>query len=396
MLNNSSKYNVISSHIFNSDDYISISKYYQPVIGPVSTLLYISLLNEINNEELTKQNSISKLLLYVNTSIDKIHFALKVLEKAKLVTIYKAFSEDIFIIEVQKPLSKEKFLADINLSKLLADHLGEQYFLELRNEKFINLVNLKEYSKLNFNSDIENKGDDPYLKYFKKLNLDNDISEIEEISEIANINKITKIEIDSILPILVNENVIDLEKFKKAIQIIKKDDYNKIKTITNKKEALDTFDNYDSETYLSVRSNGRTLSSYEKNLIFILRNEYRLVDSVINVLIDYVLLTNDKNLTKNYILTIAASLSRKNFTKSLQAMKYIKDYGKRMQHNKNIDGKIVPDWLKKDLEINYSDGDTTKVDDKSKSPINPNDDSSVEKINIKEDSFDIFSNFEGV
>ncbi|MFV0424914.1 MAG: DnaD domain protein [Bacilli bacterium] len=411
MLNSSSKYQVIKKGLVSNGDYILVSKYYQPVIGPVATLIYVNFLNEVVDKNESIENSISKLQVYLNTNIDKIYYALKILSKANLIEVYKSNDDEKFIFEVNKPYSSEEFFANSNLSNLLLKQIGEQLYEELKVSDAEKNFNLSNYSKLNVTKDIEIKqnNDSPYHKYFRSLKLSNSEEEIEELVNVSKYNKLTKIEIETILPICKTESHLNLKKFSQAIRVIKEnsDEDTNFETINNKDDIVVVFDKYNSELFLSKLSNGRSLTNSERILIDDLRTKYKLVDPVINVLIDYVLLINDKNLNRNFTLAIAANWSRKNFTTSTQAMDFVREYNKKKNRTlTDTEGNIVPEWLNKDLEESVEEKtipnqivkDSILIDDKNAILEEKKLDISKDKNTNHEveEAFDIFSNFEGV
>lgn len=382
MFKNSSKYQVIKDLSVNYDDYITVSKYYQPIIGPVATLIYINFLNEVLQNKKGTINSISKLQVYINTSLDKIYYALKILSKAELIEMYKANDDELFVFGIKRPLSAEEFLKNDNFSQLLYNQVGEKVYKEIEQSTISETIDLNNFSKVEESPEIQ-KNNDPYFVYFTELNLTNSHDEIERLCNVSNLNKLSKIEIETILPLSKSESYINVEKFIKAISIIKDEQIQDIEKVETIEEALLVFDKYDSELFLSKLSGGRELTFSELSLIKTLRETYKLVDPVINVLIDYVLLINNKNLNKNFVEAIAANWSRKKLSTSVEAMDFVRDFNKRKnQTSTEMKGNIVPEWLNNEK--------TAPKEEK------------VEVVEIVEDSkeeeeaFDIFSNFEGI
>lgn len=422
MLNNSSKYQIIIKEAVASDDYILVSKYYQPVIGPVATLIYINFLNEVYNSNQSKEISITKLQVYINTSIDKIYYALKILVKANLIEMYKSNIEEKFIFELKKPYNKQEFFEDSSLSGLLSKQVGENIYNEILCDNSANGVDLDNYYKLDTSKPVEKKENkNPYYLYFKDLKLTNSEEEILELVKVSELNKLSKIEIETILPICKTDSVINISKFVKSISVIR-DEPKEVEVpevVTTKDDALVVFDKYNSELFLSKLSNGRELTNSEKNLIMSLRTNYKLVDPVINVLIDYVLLINDKNLNKNFVEAIAANWSRKGFTTSTEAMEFVKNYNKKKNEPTNeLQGNIVPDWLNNEVvkepvkhapvaepvkidpineivDLKPIQLEEVKVEQIKETPktIQPVKEEVI--VDSSEEPFDIFSNFEG-
>lgn len=420
MLKNSSKYQIIKSEHFSYEDYVLVSTYYQPVIGPVATLIYVNFLNEIVNNNSNTEIPISKLQVYINTSIDKIYFAIKILVKANLIEIFKSSEEDRFVFKINKPYNKEEFFKEESLSEILLQQVGEQLFEQIKNFERSTIHHLPnnpvEEPVVNQQSVIKN----PYLKYFMELKLGNSEEEIAEIVRVSELNKLTKIEIETILPISKDGNAIVIEKYNKALGVIREKPkaVNVVETVATKDDVLAVFDKYDSELFLSKLSGGRELTISEQKLIYTLRADYKLVDPVINVLIDYVLLINDKNLNRNFVEAIAANWSRKGFSTSTQAMEFVKNYNKKKNESAvENQANIRPEWL--DNQTNTTPKSVKPNNDEKFTIIEDNVNISAEYVDkttvkeeaveletiytketinmkeIEEEPFDIFSNFEG-
>lgn len=76
--------------------------------------------------------------------------------------------------------------------------------------------------------------------------------------------------------------------------------------------------------YLSILQNGSIPASADLKLINDLSIKFRLANSVINAIIDYVLTTNDNILSRSLAEKIAGSLARENIQTTIDAMDYLK------------------------------------------------------------------------
>ena len=118
-----------------------------------------------------------------------------------------------------------------------------------------------------------------------------------------------------------------------------------------------TFENVSPITFLKSQYNGAEPTERDKRLIEDLMLNQKLMPGVVNVLIDYVLKTNNMKLQKNYIETIAGQWKRKDIDTVKEAiMEYRKEY-KRSKKQTTVTTKKKqeveePLWLNKKFEIN--------------------------------------------
>lgn len=387
MFKNNSRYQIITNCILSRDNTQIITKYYQPFIGPIATLIYLNLINDIEGKKQTDLFVISRIQTYINTSLDKLFLGVQVLSKVGLINIYKSNIEEEYIFELKNTKQSYDFFADVNLTKMLQQNVSEEMFTELALEVKDIPFKLNGYNKLHseyrtltttkvqdsYSSNNSSKDDERYRNYFDSLGNTNSYAETTELINICSINKLTKVEIETILPLAIDGKKIDVAKFIKGLSILRDQPQVDKERISSKEDALRAFETYDSELFLMKVNNGRVLSKYERDLISTLRNGYKLTDPVINVLIDYVLLINNKNLNRAFVETIAASWSRMNFETSQQAMQFVIEYNKQRKEKKAPTANIMPDWL----ETNDSPYDSTQ---------------SKERLSVDMD--DIFAGFE--
>ena len=94
--------------------------------------------------------------------------------------------------------------------------------------------------------------------------------------------------------------------------------------------------------FLSVLQNGSVPATPDLKLIDSISKKFRLNNSVINAIIDYVLTTNNNVLSRPYCEKVAASLAREGITSTLDAMNYLKKISssgkERYNQNKEIEG----------------------------------------------------------
>ena len=93
--------------------------------------------------------------------------------------------------------------------------------------------------------------------------------------------------------------------------------------------------------------------------------DYKLSAGVVNVLIDYVLKTNDNKLSRNLVETIAGQWSRNKIETVEEAMdiakKNHKSLNKKISVKTDIKAKELPDWLDKNIEVNNATDEEIKA-----------------------------------
>ena len=118
-----------------------------------------------------------------------------------------------------------------------------------------------------------------------------------------------------------------------------------------------TFENVSPITFLKSQYNGAEPTERDKRLIEDLMLNQKLMPGVVNVLIDYVLKTNNMKLQKNYIETIAGQWKRKDIDTVKEAIMECRKEYKRSKKQTTVTTKKKqeveePLWLNKKFEIN--------------------------------------------
>ena len=117
-----------------------------------------------------------------------------------------------------------------------------------------------------------------------------------------------------------------------------------------------TFENITPYELLKNKQKGAEPTKRDMKLVEDLMLDHKLNAGVINVLIDYVLKTNDNKLNRSLVETIAGQWSRKNIETGEEAMDIARKNHKSVTKKVNITTKIkekeVPDWFDKNIEVN--------------------------------------------
>ncbi|MBB1080092.1 DnaD domain protein [Limosilactobacillus sp. STM2_1] len=110
------------------------TSFYQPVLGPVAFSLFYALKAQLRPRPTLADRAMqSNLLAQLNAGNGQVIEALHRLEAVGLIQTYFQHDEvgDVYVYELQTPLSPEKFIADNLLSILLLEEIGEEAFERL-------------------------------------------------------------------------------------------------------------------------------------------------------------------------------------------------------------------------------------------------------------------------
>ena len=116
---------------------------------------------------------------------------------------------------------------------------------------------------------------------------------------------------------------------------------------SNKAEMIYIFENTTPYNFIKSKYKDGKVLSRDLNLIESLLIDLRLTPGVVNVLLDYVLKTNNQKLNKAYIETIASNWKRLGIETVPDAMQAcIKEHKKvKKTYNKEKQKEIIPEWF---------------------------------------------------
>lgn len=130
------QYKVMTKGMLADYDRKIISLLYQPLIGPLSVSLYMTLWSELESNRLWSQgNNHYSLMNTMSLSLNEIYQARSNLEGIGLLKVYKKTNqqkETAFLYEMLAPLSPEQFFSDGMLSIYLYKKVGKAPFNKLK------------------------------------------------------------------------------------------------------------------------------------------------------------------------------------------------------------------------------------------------------------------------
>ena len=399
-------YIVINKSIITEFDKKILNMLYLPLIGPLPIMLYNSLLNDLDKQEIiSNETEHAKLLSNLHISANELLSIRNKLEGIGLLKVYlKKDTINKYIYELYSPLSVHEFFSHPIFNIVLYNNVGKKEYEKLVNYFKIPKINKEGYDEITkkFNEvfdmipgtayDIYN---DNIRKYNRqKLNIDSpfDISfmietmpknidkkiftkDLQElIISLAYLYDIDAVKMQNILKSCINEKgTINRDELRKVIRDYYQFDHSGLlptmsrttqpeylrKAIgDNSKLAkmIYTFETTSPYDFLKSKHNGAEPVKRDMQLLENLIVDYKLKPGVVNVLIDFVLRTQDNKLNRSYVETIAGQWSRKKIETVEDAVelarKTYKNNIKTVQTKKLKEKtNIIPSWLDKDINM---------------------------------------------
>jgi len=400
-------YVVVNKSIINNEDRKILNMLYQPIIGPLPIMLYFSLWSDLDkNEILSIEYTHHHLVTNMHLTLDEIVEARKKLEAIGLLKSY--FKEDNinnYIYELYSPIPAHDFFIHPILNIVLYNNVGKKeyekligYFklpkinttgykditssfsevftpVPLTSYEMIN-DNIRKYNKLKLN--INTNFDFNFLISSLPKNLDHEKILTKEnkqlILEISFLYDLDTFKIQDIIKTCITEKgTLNKEEFRKTCRNYYQFDnkgalpsvvYNAqpeyLKTpigdTSNRAKMIYTFETISPYELLKSKNKGSEPTNRDIRLAEDLVVEYGLKPGVVNVLIDYILKTNNNKLTRALAETIAGQWKRLNIETVEEAMhtaeKEHKKYKKSSppKVSKNIKEEKIPEWFDKEIK----------------------------------------------
>lgn len=399
-------YIVINKSIITEEDKKILNMLYLPITGPLPITLYNILLNDLDKLQLISEVAThAKLLSNLHVSTSELTEARNVLEAIGLLKTYlKTDTINNYIYELYSPVSAHEFFSHPIFNIVLYNNIGKKEYDKLISYYKIPKINKDGYTEVThtftevFNSvpyTSFNQSSDSIRKYNKlKLNINSSfdinflIENLEKnidrkvftkdlqelIISLAFLYDIDVTKMQNIIRTCINERgSINREELRKTCRNHYQFDHNGLlPTIIehaqpeylrkpigdNSKIAkmIYTFETISPYDFLKSKHNGAEPMKRDIKLLEDLIIDYKLKPGVVNVLIDYVLKTNDNKLNRSLIETIAGQWARNKIETVEDAMeiakKNHKSISKKTSVKKEIKEKEVPVWFDKNIEVN--------------------------------------------
>lgn len=365
-------YTVLNKSILTDFERKTIITLYEPIIGPIATSLYFTLWQDLerSKETLLKFNH-HHLMTSLKLGLEPVTEARKALEAFGLLRSYfKSGDINDYVYEIYSPLAPYEFFNHPIFNVVLYNNIGSNEYDRLvkyykkqpsipKDYEEITATletNFKSISMSNFMSEVDAPKTDAPGPNIDSNYIDFDllISALPKglvnerafnkrtrslINSLAFVYDLDTLKMSELLRMVINENgVIDKEtlrlKARKYYQfnnngslptLIYRTQPEHLKTpdgdTSNRGKMIYIFENTSPYDFLRSKYHGAEPTSRDLKLLEYLAIDLELKPSVINVLIDYVLKSNNNKLTQNYVETIAGQWKRMNIETADKAMR---------------------------------------------------------------------------
>ncbi len=400
-------YIVINKSIIEDEDRTVLTMLYQPIIGPLPVMLYFSLWADLDKSELmSTEHTHHHLATNMQLSLNEIKEARKKLEAIGLLkTFYKEENINTYIYQLYSPVKPSDFFNHPILNVVLYNNTGAKEYEKLKNYFKMPKINTSSFEDVTasftdvFTSvpltsyDIVN--DDIRKTNIRKLNIDTNFDfeflesslpksldkskiftkEIKElIIQLSYLYQIDVVKMQDILPICLTERgTINKEELRKTCRnYYTFDNHGLLPTIvfntqpeylkkppgdtSRRAKMIYTFETINPYELLKSKNNGAEPTTRDLKLAEDLIIKYGLNYGVVNVLIDYILKTQDNKLNRKLAEAIAGQWQRNKVETVDEAMKLAEKHHKQYKKNSTtIKTKIIkeeklPDWFDKEIK----------------------------------------------
>lgn len=398
-------YQVINKSLLSEMDKLVLNMLYMPIIGNTSITLYNTLYNELKaNNYVSAELTHHHLMTNLGDTLDNIKEARIKLEGVGLVKTYvKEGSVNSYVYELFSPLSVSEFFNHPIFNMVLYNNVGKEEYLRIKSYFKIPSLNLSGYKDITSPFDmtfksrsytnLELTNDDEIackvkrnLEYDMMFDFDALLSGIpknflnekaltksikELITNLAFLYELDPLKMGDIIKISINEKgLIDREELKTNVRkyyefnhdgrlpslIFKSQpDYLRSPVGDNslKGRIIKVFETTKPYDFLKSKYKGVRPTERDMKILEMLIVDLKFNPAVCNVLIDYILKTQNNRLVKSYVEVVAGEWKRANLETAKEAMEYAEKSHKKFKKIKPVKTKkeeTTPDWFNKNLE----------------------------------------------
>lgn len=398
-------YIVINKSVLTDQTRKILTMLYQPIIGSFSCNLFFTLWMDLDkNEFMSLEETHHHLMTSTGLSLNELVMAREKLEAIGLLkTFYKeGVDSNNYIYELFSPISPNEFFSHPVLNIVLYNSVGKQEYEKIVNYFKMPRINVNDYDDITksfsdvyesspstvFENNIQNirMNNKLGINIGDKIDFDLLISSIpkEAINEktftkdnkklINDIAFIYNLDIDEIkniiLSSLTDKLLIDKTSFRKnARNYYQFNNKGKLPSLiyqnqpeylrspigkdTKRAKMIYSFETTSPYNFLKSKNNGAKPTERDLKLIEELMLDIGLRPAVVNVLISYVMMVNNKKLNKNFVLTIASQWKRLNIETAEEAMNQALKESKKKTKTTNVYKKketVLPEWFDKEID----------------------------------------------
>lgn len=399
-------YIVVNKSIITAEDRLILTMLYQPIIGPLAVMLYFTFWSDLDKSKLiSTEYTHHHLVTNMQISLSEIEKARLKLEAIGLLKTY--FKEDTtgnYIYQLYSPIKANDFFNHPILNVVLYNNLGKKeyekvldYFkvprLSTNNYKDITVSFTEVFSTVPLTS-YEVVNSDIRKSNVQKLNINTnfdfeflanslpsglDKNKIftkdtqELILQLSFLYNLDVVKMQDIIPICITERgTLNKEELRKTCRnYYQFDNHGLLPTVvyntqpeylkepvgdTSKRaKMIYTFETVSPYDLLKSKNNGAEPTSRDLKLAEDLIFNYGLKAGVVNVLIDYILKTNNNKLTRGLAETIAGQWQRQKIETVDEAMRLAEKEHKKYKKGSPTKTRTpkeekVPEWFNKNIE----------------------------------------------
>lgn len=401
-------YIVVNKSIINNQDRTILTMLYQPIIGPLPIILYFSLWADLDKTELiSDEYTHHHLVTNMQISLHDILEARRKLEAIGLLkTFYKEEEINNYIYQLYSPIKANDFFNHPILNVALYNNLGKKEYDKLKSYFKTPRINTTGYEDVTASfTDIFKSvpltsetqlEEDIRKRNIQKLNLNTNFDftfladsmpssldkekiftkEIKElIIQLSFLYELDAMKMIDIIPICINDRgTINKEELRKTCRNFYQFDNqgrlpsivhetqpeylkSSIEDTSNRTKMIYAFETHSPYEILKSKNENAEPTARDIKLAEDLIVDYGLKPAVVNVLIDYILKTNNNKLTRNLAETIAGQWQRLKIETAADAMSIAEKEHKKYRKattttvkQKVIKEETIPDWFNKKIE----------------------------------------------
>lgn len=399
-------YIVVNKSIITAEDRLILTMLYQPIIGPLAVMLYFTFWSDLDKSKLiSTEYTHHHLVTNMQISLSEIEKARLKLEAIGLLKTY--FKEDTtgnYIYQLYSPIKANDFFNHPILNVVLYNNVGKKeyekvldYFkvprLSTNNYQDITVSFTEIFSTVPLTS-YELVNSDIRKNNVQKLNINTnfdfeflanslpsglDKNKIftkdtqELILQLSFLYNLDVVKMQDIIPICITERgTLNKEELRKTCRnYYQFDNHGLLPTVvyntqpeylkepvgdTSKRaKMIYTFETVSPYDLLKSKNNGAEPTSRDLKLAEDLIFNYGLKAGVVNVLIDYILKTNNNKLTRGLAETIAGQWQRQKIETVDDAMRLAEKEHKKYKKGSPTKTRTpkeekVPEWFNKNIE----------------------------------------------
>ncbi len=401
-------YQVLDKSLLSEHDKLILNMLYMPIVGNTAISLYLKLQSEVSSSTyISSELTHHHLMTSMSLTLESIHEARIKLEGIGLLkTYYMEGNVNYYIYELYSPVPASEFFSHPIFNVVLYNNVGKteynrlvQFFklphLSMKDYEditipFDEVFKSSKYTQIELNGENITSKNKLLLNYEFDYNFDVLVSSIpknmfnekclnkqnkELIINLSFLYEIDPVTMADLIRASLNEKGnIDRDELRKnckkfyqfnndnrlpSLLFKSQPDYLKDVEGNNSKRGriVRVFESMSPYEFLRSKYKGAKPTDRDMSILENLLIDVKLNPAVVNVLIDYVLRTNNNKLVKSYVETIAGQWKRSNIETASEAMTIAEKEHKKKYKKSEVKTtkKEVPAWFNEKIESSEAD-----------------------------------------